>query len=69
MFELGEFLLRILEGIGMLRYVTSPTYRKRTRDRWKTAARITIVADIMGGVIGAILLLVIIVIIIRYTVL
>ena len=66
MLELGEFLLRVFEGMGSLRYIVSPAYRKRTKEHWKTAGRMTIAADIMGGIIGIAVLIIIVVILVRY---
>lgn len=59
MLEIGEFFLRVFEGIGFFRYLFSKTYRQRIRNRWKSASGITVAVDILGWAIGASLLIVI----------
>ena len=59
MIELGEFLLRVFEGISSIRYLTSSAYRKRMHERWRKEKRIVFVADVIGGVIGLVLIIII----------
>jgi len=52
MLELGELLLRLIEGFAAWRYIFSKKYRIKTHNRWKNERKIMIVADCAGGVIG-----------------
>ena len=59
MFELIEFLGRIIEGALGMRFVFSSSYRARTRIRWKNTSWIEVIAECIGAIIGTALLVII----------
>jgi hypothetical protein len=56
MLEVIELLGRIIEGIFGLRFLMSPNYRRRTRERWQTAKPGAILLECAGAVLGIVLL-------------
>lgn len=59
MFELIEFLGRLVEGALGVRFVFSSSYRARTRARWKNTSWVEVIAECISAIIGTALLVII----------
>ena len=65
MLELIEFLGRIVEGALGMRFVLSPSYRARTRARWKNSSWAGVITECIGAIIGTVLLVLIAIFVVR----
>jgi hypothetical protein len=65
-FEIVEVMGRVVEGAAGLRFVFSPSYRKRTRERWKAEAWPQVFVEVVGAAIGVALLALVAYLIGRY---
>jgi uncharacterized membrane protein YfcA len=63
--ELIEFLGRVVEGALGVRFVFSPSYRARTRLRWKNSSWAEVITECIGAIIGTALLVLIAVFVVR----
>jgi hypothetical protein len=54
--EIVELVGRVVEGGAGLRFVFSPSYRKRTRERWKAEGWPQVFVEVIGAAIGIALL-------------
>jgi hypothetical protein len=57
---LGEALLRLAQGIGLVRCIFSPSYRARVRERYKGKPKVVIWADGLGAIVGLAFIIVIV---------